>query len=82
MVGTSGAVSVKVTITVCGVFVAPVAAMVTGAEYVPADIPAVLTDSVTAPVPVPLRPLGVSHGAFSETDQLRVPEPVLLIARV
>jgi hypothetical protein len=31
MVGTNGAVSVNVTITVCGVFVAPVAVMVTGA---------------------------------------------------
>ena len=32
MVGINGAVSVKVTMTVCGVFVAPVAAMVKGAE--------------------------------------------------
>ena len=30
MVGTNGAVSVNVTMTVCGVFVAPVAVMVTG----------------------------------------------------
>ena len=71
--------SAKVTITVCGVFVAPVAAIVKGAEYVPADMPAVLMDSVTEPAPVPLETLGVSHGAFSEIDQLSVPAPVLLI---
>jgi hypothetical protein len=32
IVGINGAVSVKVTMTVCGVFVAPVAAIVNGAE--------------------------------------------------
>ena len=82
MVGIKGAVSVRVTMTVCGVFVAPVAVIVTGAEYVPADMPAVLMDSVTEPAPVPLETLGVSHGEFSEIDQLRVPAPVLLIVSV
>ena len=82
MVGINGAVSVRVTVTVCGVLVAPVAATVTGAEYVPADIPAVLTENVTEPAPVPLRTLGVNHGALSDTDQFSVPAPALLIVSV
>ena len=82
IVGSSGAVSVKVTITVCGVLVAPVAATVTGAVYVPADIPAELTEKVTEPLPVPLTTFGVSQGAFSMTDQVSVPEPALLIVNV
>jgi hypothetical protein len=56
--------------------------MVMGAVYVPADIPAVLTENVTEPAPVPLGALGVNQGAFSEIDQLSVPAPVLLIANV
>ena len=79
MVGTKGAVSVSVTMTVCGVFVAPVAAMVTGVEYVPADIPAELTTRETEPEPVPLTTLGVNQGAFSVIDQFSVPAPELLM---
>src|SRR5512145_1926727 len=45
-------------------------------------MPDVLIARVTEPAPVPLETLGVSHGAFSETDQLRVPAPVLLIVSV
>jgi hypothetical protein len=75
-------VTVSVTITVCGVFVAPEAAIVKGAVYVPADMPDVLIASPTDPAPVPLKTLGVSQAALSETDQLRVPVPVLLIDRV
>jgi hypothetical protein len=56
--------------------------MVTGAVYVPADIPDVFIPNVSEPVPVPLRTLGVNQGAFSETDQLSVPVPVLLIMSV
>ena len=56
--------------------------MVKGAVYVPADIPAVLILNETEPAPVPLRTLGVNQGAFSETVQLNVPAPVLLIASV
>ena len=82
MVGINGALSVKVAMTVCGVFVAPVAAIVTGAVYVPADMPDVLMANVTEPAPVPFRTLGVSHGAFSDIDQFNVPEPVLLIVSV
>mgnify|MGYP001037678605 CR=1 FL=1 len=79
IVGIDGAVSVRFTVTVCGVFVAPVAEIVTGAVYVPAVIPAVLTEKVMDPGPVPLKALGVSQGAFSVMDQLSVPAPVLLI---
>jgi len=68
--------------TVCGVFVAPLAEMLRGVLYVPADIPAELMLRTIDPAPVPLKTLGVSQGAFSETDQLRVPAPVLLIASV
>jgi hypothetical protein len=64
--------------TVCGVFVAPLAAIVSVALYVPAAMPAELTLSVNDPGPVPLETLGVSQGAFSETDQFRVPAPTLL----
>ena len=68
--------------TVCGVFVAPLAEMVSGVLYVPADIPAELMLRTIEPAPVPLKTLGVSQGAFSETAQLSVPAPVLLIASV
>ena len=74
--------SVSVTVTVCGVLVAPVAETVRGAEYVPAVMPDVLTLNVTDPEPVPVRTLGVSHVAFSEIDQFRVPAPVLLMVSV
>jgi hypothetical protein len=68
--------------TVCGVFVAPVAAIVKGVVYVPADIPVVLTFSATDPAPVPLTTLGVNHAAFSVTVQFKVAAPVLLMLRV
>lgn len=82
MVGINGALSVRATMTVCGVFVAPEAVMVTGVVYVPACIPAVLTANDMAAGPVPLRILGVSQAALSESDQLNVPAPVLLIVSV
>ena len=68
--------------TVCGVFVAPLAEIVSGVLYVPADIPAEVMLRTIDPAPLPLKTLSVSQGAFSETDQLRVPVPVLLIASV
>ena len=80
IVGVGGELRVIVTMTVCGVFVAPLAEIVSGALYVPADIPAELTLRTIDPAPLPLTTLGVSHGEFSETVQLRVPAPVLLIA--
>jgi hypothetical protein len=45
-------------------------------------MPDVLIARVTEPAPVPLMTLGVSQGAFSETDQFNVPAPVLLIESV
>ena len=79
IVGVGAAVMANVTATVCGVFVAPVAAIVTGVEYDPADIPAVLTIRETEPEPVPLKTLGVNQGAFSVIDQFSVPAPELLM---
>ena len=67
---------------VCGVFVAPLAEIVSGVLYVPADIPAEVMLRTIAPLPLPLKTLGVNQGAFSETDQFRVPVPVLLSASV
>jgi hypothetical protein len=72
----------SVTMTVCGVFVAPVAVIVNGVVYVPADIPVVLTFRATEPAPVPPATLGVNHDAFSVTVQFRVPAPLLPILRV
>ncbi len=72
----------SVTMTVCGVFVAPLAEIVSGALYVPTDIPAELMFRTTEPAPLPVTTLGVNQDAFSETDQLRVPAPVLLIVRL
>ena len=68
--------------TICGVFVAPLAKIVSGVLYVPADIPAEVMLRTIDPAPLPLKTLGVNQGAFSETDQLRVPVPVLLSASV
>jgi hypothetical protein len=67
--------------TVCGVFVAPVAVTVTGAVYVPADSPVELTDKLTDPAPVPLRTLAANQDALSDIDQFSVPAPALLIIR-
>ena len=68
--------------TICGVFVAPLAEIMSGVLYVPADIPAEVMLRTIDPAPLPLKTLGVNQGAFSETDQLRVPVPVLLSASV
>ena len=44
-------------------------------------MPAVLMASATVPEPEPERVLKVSHGAFSERVQLKVPAPVFEITR-
>jgi hypothetical protein len=74
-----GAVTVKVTGTVCGVLVAPVAVIVIAALYIPAARVPVVTLSVAEPLPVPAAGLRVSQDELSLTLQLSVPPPVLLI---
>ena len=64
---------------------APVAVAVTVAVKEPAASPAVLTNSVTADVPVDVVPdelEKVSQLALSATDQFRVPVPVFEIVSV
>ena len=71
---------VRVTLTVCGVFVAPDAAIVMVLLYVPADRPALLTEAVIVPLPVPLAGLTDNHaGAVPSAVavQFRVPPPLL-----
>ena len=71
---------VRVTFTVCGVFVAPDAATVMVLLYVPVDNPELLTETVIVPLPVPLAGLKDNHaGAVPSAVaiQLRVPPPLL-----
>jgi hypothetical protein len=86
IVGDAGAlVMVRVTFTVCGVFVAPDAAIVMVLLYVPADKPALLTEAVIVPLPVPLAGLTDNHAGdvlSAVAVQLRVPPPLFDIAIV
>lgn len=75
----TGAVTVKLTVTVCGVLVAPVAVMVMVPEYEPAVNPEVLTEAVSVPEPVPAAGLTVSQAALSAAVQLKVPVPELVM---
>ena len=80
--GVWGAVTLKDTITVCGVLVAPEAEMLIGAEKVPAVNPDVLTLKTVEPEPVPDEVERVSQVAASVALQLNVPVPVLVIVSV
>lgn len=74
----AGALRVKVTGTVCGVFAAPLAVIVIVALYVPADIPAVLTLTVMGSVSVVVVPdavFNVNQDALWLAVQARVPPP-------
>ena len=85
MVDGAGGFTVNVTGMVTGLLVAPLAAMIMLALYVPAIPPVMLTDTVTlliSPVDVPLVGLKVSHLALVITVQLSVPEPELSIIKV
>lgn len=73
------AVTVRLTATVWGVFVAPVAVMVMVPEYDPVASPEVLTEAVSVPEPVPEVGLTVSQAALSLIVQLKVPVPELAI---
>ena len=78
--GIGGAVTVKVT----GIEteVAPVAASIIVAVYVPvASVPKVVV-TVAEPLPVPDAGESVNHAALSLADQVSVPPPVLLIVRL
>lgn len=77
--GTGAAVMVSETVTVCGVFVAPEAAIVIGALTVPTGSPAVFTLTDMVPVPVPEAGLRLSQPAFPVAVQLNVPLPELEI---
>jgi len=75
--GTAAAVIVSETVTVCGVFVAPEAAIVTGVLTVPTDKPDVLTETDIVPAPVPEAGLRLSQLALSVAVQFNVPLPEL-----
>lgn len=75
--GTAAAVIVSETFTVCGVFVAPEAAIVMGVLTVPMDKPDVLTTTDIVPAPVPEPGLRLSQLAFSVAVQFNVPFPEL-----
>ena len=83
----AGALRVKVTGIVRGVFVAPVAVtvIVAGGIIELARSPAVFTDRVTGLIPVVVVPdvgRSVSQVASSATDQVRVPVPGFVIFNV
>ena len=73
----TGAVTVKLTATVWGVLVAPVAVMVIVPEYDPAVSPEVLTEAVMVPVFVPDAGVMVNQAALSLAVQFKVPVPEL-----
>lgn len=77
--GAGAAVMVSETVTVCGVFVAPEAAIVIGVLTVPTDKPDVLTATDIIPAPVPEAGLRLSQLEFSVAVQLNVPLPELEI---
>lgn len=77
-----GALTVRLTATVCGVLVAPEAAMVMVPEYEPAESPEVFIVAVSVPEPVPDAGLRVSQAALSLAVQLKVPVPELVIVTV
>ena len=85
-----GAVTISVTVVVCGVLVAPAPAIVINPVYVPGGILSPdafwrLTLTVTmsiSPVELPLTGDMLNHVAPSLTDQFSVPPPLLLIASV
>ena len=75
--GKGAAVIVSETVTVCGVFVDPEAAIVIGVLTVPTDKPEVLTATDIVPAPVPDAELRLSQLAFSVAVQFNVPLPEL-----
>ena len=81
-VDVDGALMVKLTEMVCGVLVAPDAAIVIVPEYEPAASPEVFIEAVSAPDPVPDAGLRVSQAALSTAVQLKVPVPELVIVTV
>ncbi|HEX7766866.1 MAG TPA: hypothetical protein VF443_09135, partial [Nitrospira sp.] len=80
--GTAAAVIVSETVMVCGVFVAPEAAIMMGVLTVPTDKPDVLTATDIVPAPVPDAGLRLSQPALSVAVQLNVPLPELEIGIV
>ena len=77
-----GRLTVKLTATICGVLIAPDAAIVIVPVYEPAASPEVLIEAVSVPEPVPYAGLSVSQVALSLAAQLKVPVPELVIVTV
>jgi hypothetical protein len=80
-----GGIIVRITGTVCGVFVAPGAVIVMVAEYVLATRPAMFTLTVIGSVSVAVVPdagFKLSQGASPLRLQLSVPPPVFVMFRV
>ncbi len=76
------AVTVSVTLTVWGVFVAPAAAIVIAFAYVPAARAALATETVRLALPDPLAGLTDSHaGAVASAVAVQVIVPPLLLER-
>ena len=73
--------TVRVTGTLTGELVAPVAVTVIAPLYVPGVRPAMLTETVTAEGAVPEVGLTLSHVALSVALQFNVPPPVLVMPR-
>ena len=71
--------TVKVTGTLRGVFVAPVALTVIVLLYVPTARPVISTEAINVEGAVPLSGLTVSHEASLLADQFKVPTPVLVM---
>jgi hypothetical protein len=85
MVGVGAAVTVSVTETVCGVFVAPVALIVIIALCVPTARPVLFTLAAKDPPFVPeaeFVPFKLNQAAFETAFQLSVPPPPLVIVTV
>lgn len=77
-----GALTVRLTVTVCGVLVAPEAVIVMVPEYEPAASPEVFIEAVSVPDPVPDAGLSVSQAALSLAVQFNVPVPELVMVTV
>lgn len=84
MVGVGAAVTSKLTVTVCGEFVAPVPTMVIRPLCVPTERPAGFTRTLTEPRLVPEAEeavFTVSQALLDDAVQVNVPGPVLVMVR-
>ena len=85
MVGVGAAVIDSVTVTDCGVLVAPEAAIVTVPVWLPMERPLTFAPTENDPLLVPeaaAPPLIVSQGIDEAAVQLSVPDPLLVTVTV